>query len=66
MPPIIVIIALIILLLAGIGCFISPQLFVKADQRDDPNAVAQVKKSGPMLIAFAIGAVLLMLKYKLT
>lgn len=65
MPPIIVIISLIFLLLAGVGCFIAPQLFVKADQRDDPNAVTQVKKLGPMLIAFAVGAVLLMLKYEL-
>ncbi len=66
MPSIIFIIAIIFLLLLGIGCFVSPQLLVKADQRDDPNAVAQVKKFGPMLIAFTIGAVLLMLKYKLT
>lgn len=65
MLPIPFIIAAIILGAAGIACFISPQLFVKADQRDDLNAVAQAKKLGPMLIAFAAGAVLLMLKYKL-
>ena len=60
------IIALILLFAAGIGCSFAPHLFVKADQRDDPNAVAQVKKLGPMLISFAVGAVLLTLKYKLT
>lgn len=60
------IIALVILIVAGIVCSFAPHLFVRADQRDDPEAVAQAKKLGPMMIAFAVGAVLLMLKYKLT
>ncbi len=60
------IIALVILIVAGIVCSFAPHLFVRADQRDDPNAVAQAKKLGPMMIAFASAAILLMLKYKLT
>lgn len=60
------IIAALILVVAGIASTIQPELFLKADQRDDPNAVEQVKKIGPMLIGFSVGAILLLLKYKLT
>lgn len=58
------IIAAVILALMGIGCCFVPQFFTKADQRDDPEAVTKVKKLGPMLIAYAVGAVLLALKFK--
>lgn len=59
------IIAAVILLLMGIFCCSSPQLFTREDMRDDPEAVAKVKKLGSMLIAFAVFAALLALKYKL-
>ncbi len=60
------IIAVILLLALGVLCFAAPQLIVRADRRDDPDALAQIKKAGPLFIAFAIGAALLALKYTLT
>lgn len=49
----------------GIIMFIAPKMCTKFDKRDDPNSVSQVKKLGCMMIAGAIIAALLMLKYKL-
>ena len=57
------IIATILLALMGVGCLFAPRYFTRSDQRDDPESVEKVKKLGPMLIAFAIGAVLPALKY---
>ena len=43
----------------------APEKCTRADSRDDPNALLQVKKLGKMMIAGAVGASSLMLKYKL-
>lgn len=57
-------IAIVILVILGIGCCFAPRYFTRSDQRDDPEAVEKVKKLGPMLIGFAVFALLLELKYK--
>lgn len=59
------IIAIVLLAVLGIIMLFAPKMCTKSDQRDDPAAVSQVKKLGMMMIAGAIGAALLMLKYKL-
>lgn len=59
------IIALVIMGILGILMFAAPKMCTRADKRDDPDSVSQVKKLGSMMIAFAIGAALLMLKYAL-
>lgn len=59
------IIAVVIMALLGIIMFFAPAMCTRADQRDDPDAVSQVKKLGTIFIAGAIGAALFMLKYKL-
>lgn len=59
------IIALVIMAFLGILMFVAPKMCTRADKRDDPDSVSQVKKLGTMMIAGAIGAALLMLKYKL-
>ena len=59
---------IIIAILAALGalCFFAPGLAVNADKRDDPESIAQIKKAGLMIIVFAIGAGLLMMKYRFT
>lgn len=59
------IIAIVIMAALGIIMFFAPKMCTKSDKRDDPAAVSQVKKLGIMMITAAIGAALLMLKYKL-
>lgn len=59
------IIAVAVMAILGIIMFIAPKMCTKSDKRDDPNSVSQVKKLGCMMIAGAIIAALLMLKYKL-
>ena len=49
----------------GIIMMTAPQVLTREDKRDDPEALAQVKKTGRVMIAFAVGAALLVLKYKL-
>lgn len=58
------IIAVVILAVFGLILFFAPKMCTSADKRDDPDAVSQVKKLGIMMIAGAVGAALLMLKYK--
>lgn len=57
-------IAVVILAALGLIMFFAPKQVTSADKRDDPDAVSQVKKLGIMMVAGAIGAALLMLKYK--
>lgn len=59
------VIAVVIMAVLGILMYFAPEKCTRADKRDDPDAVSQVKKIGTMMIAGAIGAALLMLKYKL-
>ncbi|MDE6775233.1 MAG: hypothetical protein K2J37_02870 [Ruminococcus sp.] len=59
------IIAVIIMAILGLLMFFAPKMCTKAEQRDDPIAVSQVKKLGILFIAGAVGASLMMLKYKL-
>ncbi len=59
------IIAFIGLLILGIIMKVSPQTLIKEDRRDDPDAIAQTKKCGNAMLAFAVGAALLILKYKI-
>lgn len=57
-------IALIILLaIFGAVSFFAPQLCTRADKRDDPEAVSQVKKAGGAIMALAIFFALFALKY---
>lgn len=57
------IIALVIMAVLGLVLFFAPRMCTSADKRDDPEAVAQVKKLGIMLFLAAIVAALLMWKY---
>ncbi|MDE6728893.1 MAG: hypothetical protein K2J80_13305 [Oscillospiraceae bacterium] len=57
------IIAVGIMAVLGIIMFFAPRMCASADKRDDPDALAQIKKLGIMMFAGAIGAALLMLKY---
>lgn len=57
-------IAVVIMAVLGIIMFIAPRMCAGADKRDDPDAISQIKKLGIMMIAGAIGAALLMIKYK--
>ncbi len=59
------IIAVAIMAVLGILMFFAPKMCTSSDKRDDPDAVSQVKKLGSIFIAGAVGASLLMLKYKL-
>lgn len=59
------VIAVVIMAVLGILMFFAPEMCTRADMRNDPDAVSQVKKIGTMMIAGAIGAALLMLKYKI-
>lgn len=59
------VIAFIGLLVLGTIMKVSPQSLIKEDKRDDPDAIAQTKKCGNAMLAFAAGAALLILKYKI-
>jgi len=58
-------IAFIVLLILGVIMKVSPQSLIREDKRDDPDAIAQTKKCGNAMLAFAVGAALLILKYKI-
>lgn len=58
-------IAVVIMAILGLMMYFAPRMCTQADRRDDPDAVSQVKKLGTKMIAGAIGAALLMLKFKL-
>lgn len=62
--PDIGIIAVVIMAIFGLIMFFAPKMCTRADKRDDPDTISQVKKLGIMMFAGAIGAALLMLKYK--
>ena len=51
--------------LAGFGlfCLISPKSATRADKRDDPEAVGQIRKAGLVLIGAAAAAMLYVIKY---
>ena len=49
----------------GLIMFVSPRTLTRADKKDDPAALKQVKNGGIIFIAAAIGAGLLALKFKL-
>ena len=59
------IIAVVIMAAFGILMVFAPKICTSSDKRDDSDAVSQVKKLGGMFIVGAVGAALLMLKYKL-
>lgn len=59
------IIALIAMIILGGLMFFAPEICTKAEQRDDPDAVAQIKKLGVIFMIGAVIAGLYMLKYKL-
>ncbi|MBP3380349.1 MAG: hypothetical protein J6K77_05760 [Ruminococcus sp.] len=59
------VIAVGIMAILGLLMIFAPEKCTRADSRDDPNALLQVKKLGKMMIAGAVGASSLMLKYKL-
>ena len=60
------VIAMIVLCVLGVIMMTAPQVLIREDKRDDPDAIAQVKKTGRVMIAFAVGCGLLALKYALT
>lgn len=53
-----------ILAVYGLVVFLMPKYMVRSEQRDDPEALAQGRKIGLLIIVFAIGAALLMMKYE--
>jgi len=57
------IIAVCAMALLGVLMAAAPAQCTRADQRDDPEAVAKVRKFGFIMIAAAAGAGLLALKY---
>ena len=59
------IIAVAALAVMGLLMFFAPAMLTKADLRDDPSAVSQVKNLGKLLTTAAVIASLMMLKYKL-
>lgn len=59
------VIALILLVVLGTIMKVSPQLLIREDKRDDPDAIAQTKKCGTAMLAFAAAAALLVLKYSI-
>ncbi len=59
------VIAVVIMAVLGLLMVFAPKMCMSSDKRDDPDAVPQVKKLGGIIIAGAVGAALLMLKYKL-
>ncbi len=58
-------IAVGVLVLLGLFCAISPKLALRAENRDDPQSVSQVRKTGLLMVTVAIGAGLLMMKYEM-
>ncbi|MBQ8962034.1 MAG: hypothetical protein IJ071_12615 [Ruminococcus sp.] len=58
-------IALAVMVILGALMLFSPETCVRADKRDDPEAVSQIKNFGKAMLGFAAMAALLMLKYKL-
>lgn len=60
------IIAIIVLEILGIFMCFAPKLCTRADQRDNPDAVAKIKKFGIAIMVCAIAAFLLVLKFTLT
>ncbi len=59
------VICIAFLVVLGVISYFAPGLTVRKDKRDDPEALAQVKKGGLAVIIFAIGLGLLLLKYEL-
>ena len=57
--------AIVLLAILGAAMFFAPGALTKAEKRDDPSAVAQVKKTGAILIAGAVGSAFFVLKYSL-
>ena len=57
------IIGIIVFVVLGLLCIFAPKLCTKADKRDDPEAVAQVKKCGGGFIAFACFIAYFAVKY---
>ena len=58
-------IAFIMMLVLGVLMIGSPNLLIRADKRDDPQAVAMTKKAGIAFIGFSLFAALKILKYSL-
>ncbi|MBR1765086.1 MAG: hypothetical protein IJ746_06785 [Ruminococcus sp.] len=54
-----------VIVLAGLGAlmFFAPKACTRADKRDDPDSVAQIKKFGTVLMLAAVGALLYMIKF---
>ena len=57
------IISLIFLLILGLGFYFKPELFVKAEERDNPEAIENIKKGSGAFIGFAVFAAYLAMKY---
>ncbi len=57
--------AMALLGILGLIMYFSPRALTREDKKDDPDALKQVKNGGIILIAGAIGAGLLALKYSL-
>lgn len=58
--------AIALLGVIGLIMFFSPRTLTKADKKDDPEALKQVKNGGIIFMAAAAGAALHALKYTLT
>lgn len=58
-------IALALMAFFGLLMAFAPQVCVRADMRDDPEAISKIKKFGKTWLGFTAAAALLMLKYKL-
>lgn len=63
MPDIIGFGAMLMLGTIGLIMYFSPRTLTRADKKDDPEALKQVRSGGLILISAAIGAGLLALKY---
>ena len=62
--PVIVIIAFAVLAALGLVSIFAPTLVMRADKRNDPDAIAQMKKGGKAILGFLILALVLLLKYE--
>ncbi|MBR4627911.1 MAG: hypothetical protein IKO47_09495 [Ruminococcus sp.] len=58
-------IAFIVFILLAVIMKVSPQLLIREDKRDDPDAIEQTKKCGNVMLGFAAAAALLVLKYSI-
>ncbi len=58
-------IAIVVMLILGAVMILAPNLLIREDKRDDPQAVSMTRKAGIAFIAFTIFAVLKILKYSL-